>query len=910
MSRPRRNLPHNSKGRRWIPTLVLLAVLLFIFPSIAAGLYVDKLWFESLGFESVFWYGIKARGLLFLVLLGATASALWLGLRMVIAVAGNAKRLLVEIGGRLLEPLSLETVKRIANWFSLTFALIIAAIMSSQWLVVAQYLNRPAANDVVDPIFGRSLNFYLFALPAISVALAWLMLVAIVIVIAAVLMYGSGVTVKLRGLSLAASVLLVAIALRTLVSRYQLLLDDHGLFTGIRYVDDKVYALSLLATAVSLVIAAVVMTLNGSDRIRNAVLPLALPVGVHILGGVLIPGYVTTFVVRPNELQAETPYIRHNIAFTRKAFGLDRVEEMPFEPRRANAVFDPATHATTLSNMRLWDWKALQDTLRQVQVIRTYYDFADVDIDRYTVDGKLTSTMLASREMDLEKLPAGTRNWVNDRLIYTHGYGITMNAASRFTPDGLPDFLLSNMPVDSSFPGIQVKRPEIYFGELTNWPVYVKTRQKEFNYPEGDTNNYSTYEGSGGIRMGSLLRRLLLATEVGDLSAVPFSNDIGPDSVLLLHRNVVDRVSKLAPFLTFDDDPYMVIGDDGALYWMLDAYTTSNGYPYSRHMLVGRRSLNYIRNSVKAVIDAYNGKVTFYIFEDTDPLINAYQKIYPELFRPKTEMPDFLVRHVRYPELLFQTQALMYSSYHVDDEKVFYSREDVWSVAQQTRAQNDGQSAERIDPAYVLMTFPGESKLEFVSILSFTPSKRNNMIGWLAGRSDGDAYGTLRAYHLPKTRFVDGPLQIQARIDQDPQLSSQLTLWNQQGSKVVRGNLLVIPIDDVLLYAEPIYLQAERSPMPALRLIVLATQDRLAYATTFNEALRLLLENRGGSAAQSQNGAVITETAAGAATGSLISRANQALTDYRRLTSEGKLGEAGAKLEELKEILEELNRTK
>jgi uncharacterized membrane protein (UPF0182 family) len=518
--------------------------------------------------------------------------------------------------------------------------------------------------------------------------------------------------------------------------------------------------------------------------------------------------------------------------------------------------------------------------------------------------------MLASREIDLEKLPAGTRNWVNDRLIYTHGYGITMNAASRFTPDGLPDFLLSNMPVDSSFPGIQVKRPEIYFGELTNWPVYVKTRQKEFNYPEGDTNNYSTYEGSGGIRMGSLLRRLLLATEVGDLSAVPFSNDIGPDSVLLLHRNVVDRVSKLAPFLTFDDDPYMVIGDDGALYWMLDAYTTSNGYPYSRHMLVGRRSLNYIRNSVKAVIDAYNGKVTFYIFEDTDPLINAYQKIYPELFRPKTEMPDFLVRHVRYPELLFQTQALMYSSYHVDDEKVFYSREDVWSVAQQTRAQNDGQSAERIDPAYVLMTFPGESKLEFVSILSFTPSKRNNMIGWLAGRSDGDAYGTLRAYHLPKTRFVDGPLQIQARIDQDPQLSSQLTLWNQQGSKVVRGNLLVIPIDDVLLYAEPIYLQAERSPMPALRLIVLATQDRLAYATTFNEALRLLLENRGGSAAQSQNGAVITETAAGAATGSLISRANQALTDYRRLTSEGKLGEAGAKLEELKEILEELNRTK
>jgi uncharacterized membrane protein (UPF0182 family) len=907
MSPSRRNLPLNWKGHRRI-LLVLLAVLLFISLSVAAGLYVDKLWFESLGFQSVFWYGIKARGLLFLALFAVTAAALWLGLRMVIAVAGNAKRLLVEIGGKLLEPPSLDVVKRIANWFSITFALIIAAILSSQWLVLARYLNEPEANGVVDPIFGRPLNFYLFALPVIATANAWFLLIAIVIVIAAGLMYGSGVTVKLRGLSLAVSVLLVAIALRTFVSRYGLLLEDHSLFTGVQYVGDKVYTLSLTATAVSLLIAAIVMALNGSSRIRNAILPLALPVVVHVVGGVLIPGYVTRFVVRPNELQAETPYIRHSIAFTRKAFGLDKVEEMPFEPRQANAVFDPAEHATTLSNLRLWDWKALQDTLRQRQVIRTYYDFPDVDIDRYTIDGKVVGTMLASREMDVEKLPAGTRNWVNDRLIYTHGYGITMNAASRFTPDGLPDFLLSNMPVDSSVPGIQVKRPEIYFGELTNWPVYVKTRQKEFNYPEGDTNNYSTYEGSGGIPMGSLFRRLLLATKVGDLSAVPFSNDIGSDSVLLLHRNVMDRVSRLAPFLTFDDDPYMVVGDDGALYWMLDAYTTSNRYPYSRHMLVGRRSVNYIRNSVKAVIDAYNGRVTFYVFDDTDPLVNAYQKIYPELFQPKTQMPGFLMRHIRYPELLFETQALMYGSYHVEDEKVFYSREDVWSVAQQTRTQSDGQSM--VDPAYVLMTFPGESNLEFVSILPFTPSNRNNMIGWLAGRSDDDAYGKLRAYHLPKTRFVDGPLQIQARIDQDPQLSSQLTLWNQQGSKVVRGTLLVIPIDDVLLYAEPIYLQAERSPMPALRLIVLATQDRLAYATTFDEALKLLLGKSGGSVAQPAIGAAGSKTSTGATTGTLISRANQALTDYRRLTSEGKLGEAGAKLDELKEILEDLNRAK
>jgi len=910
MSRTRRNLPPTSKSRSVILRLVLLVILLFIFSSVAAGLYVDKLWFDSLGFNSVFWYSIKARGLLFLAVFAVTAATLWLELRAVVAVAGNARRLLVEIGGRLLEPPSPDTIKRIINWFSIAFALIVAAILSSQWLTLARYLNRPDGNGVVDPIFGRSLNFYLFALPVMQMAYAWFMLVAILMFVAAILMYGSGATVNLRGMSLAVSVLLMALALRTFLSRYELLLEDHGLSSGIRYVDHNVYALSLPATAVSLVIAAIVITLNRSSKIRTAVLPLALPVLAHIVGGVVIPGYVTTFVVRPNELRAETPYIRHNIEFTRKAFGLDKVEEMPFDPRRTNAVFDPATHAATLANMRLWDWKALQDTLRQIQVIRTYYDFPDVDLDRYTVDGKLTSTMLASREMDIEKLPAGTRNWVNDRLIYTHGYGVTMNAASRFTSDGLPDFLLSNMPVDSPVPGIQVKRPEIYFGELTNWPVYVKTRQKEFNYPEGDMNNYSTYEGSGGIRMGSLFRRLLLATEVGDLSAVPFSNDIVPDSVLLLHRNIIDRVLHLAPFLTFDDDPYMVVGDDGALYWMLDAYTTSDNYPYSRSMVVEGRSVNYIRNSVKAVIDAYNGNVTFYVFDDTDPLINAYQKMYPQLFQPKTQMPGFLMQHIRYPELLFETQALTYNSYHVDDEKVFYSREDVWSVAQQTRSQSDGQSAQRIDPAYVLMSFPGETKLEFVSMIPFTPSNRNNMIGWLAGRSDGADYGKLRAYRLPKTRFVDGPLQIQARIDQDPQLSSQLTLWNQQGSKVVRGSLLVIPIDDVLLYAEPIYLQAERSPMPALRLIVLATQDRLAYATSFGDALKLLLENKGGAIEQPPGGTPTSPTSTGAATSTLVTRANQALTDYRRLTSEGKLGEAGARLDELKTILEELNRTK
>ncbi len=530
-------------------------------------------------------------------------------------------------------------------------------------------------------------------------------------------------------------------------------------------------------------------------------------------------------------------------------------------------------------------------------------------MDRYTIDGKTQAMMLAVRELSLDKLAAGSKNWVNERLIYTHGYGITMNPVSRFTKEGLPEFVLSNMPVESTQKDVRVTRPEIYFGEITNWPVYVKTGQKEFNYPEGDANNYTTYEGTGGIRMGSFFRRLLLAWTVGDITKVPFSDDVKADSMLLMRRNIRERVSELAPFLEFDDDPYIVIGTDGALYWIMDAFTTSDRYPYARHINFRNRPLNYIRNSVKAVIDAYNGTVRFYVFDPDDPLIQSYQKMFPSLFSSAGQMPDFLQRHVRYPELLFRAQAAIYSTYHVENEQVFYNREDVWTVAQQGRTQQGPKSADTIEPFFILTRFPASKELEFVSILPFTPANRNNLIGWLGGRSDGDKYGTLRAYRFPKTRFVDGPLQIQARIDQDPQLSSQLTLWNQQGSTVIRGNLLVIPLDDILLFVEPMYLQAERSPMPELRLVVLATQDRLAYAPRFADALSQLLTGRAAPAAAPSQGA--EQTTAKNESGSvqsLIRRANQAFVDYQRLTAEGKLGEAGVKLDELKQTLQELNR--
>jgi uncharacterized membrane protein (UPF0182 family) len=711
-------------------------------------------------------------------------------------------------------------------------------------------------------------------------------------------------TQKLRGLSIGLLSLAIGVAARTYLYRYHLLYEEHSLFSGISYVDEHAILPGLAAILAALAMSAL-LTLYSLFRPSLRILVGAglLPVVTALVAWVLVPAYVTNFVVNPNELARETPYIAHNIEQTRRAFGLDMVEEIPFDPQVYDPPFDPDAHAQTLENMRLWDWGALQSTLEQIQEIRTYYDFADVDVDRYVIDGEKRSMMLATREMNLLRLPSSANDWINQRLIFTHGYGVTMNPVNRFTPDGRPDFILHDMPVRSTT-SLQVTRPEIYFGELTNWPVYVNTGQQEFNYPEGDSNNYSTYEGGGGIEVGGLWRRLVLAYHTGELMTLPFADDVTPSSQLLMRRGIRDRVDRVAPFLIYDDDAYIVVGEDGALYWMIDAFTATNRYPYSREIRMGDYRVNYIRNSVKVVINAYDGSTRFYVYDTEDPLIQAYRSTFPDLFLDRDAMPETLRPHVRYPELLFRIQAAVYAVYHVDDIQVFYNQEDVWSLAEQGRSQ---AGSEVIDPYFVLLRFPGEEEVEFVSILPFTPSNRNNLIGWLAARSDGDAYGRLRAYALPKTRFVDGPLQIEARIDQNPDLSSQLSLWNQQGSTVLRGNLLVIPLDDTLLFVAPIYLRAERSPMPELRIVVLATEDRLAYGATFDEALGSLVGRTidlASDAPPPAPGPAAPETGIGET--DAAAQARRAFEAYRRLTGEGRLGEAGEALEALGEALRRL----
>ena len=920
--------PRRRRGLLMI--LVVLAGIIFGSQT-AISYYVNNLWFGSLGFGEVFRKTLSLQWTVFAVFSAATFLVLYGWFRMLWRLYQpellSGRTVFI---GRQAVKLPVERILRlIALLAALAIAVVTGASMMAQWPTLALYWYAPhRADGVLDPILGKPLNFYLFTLPAWQFITDWLLTLAVIAcgVAGFFILTGSGTRgfterrgnfapSPWRGFSIAFAFLLLIFAMRLYISRFEALFDDHTVFSGVTYTDAHVTLPGLLVLCAALVLGATIAAVNCVTRPRVRWLIAAIVPGVVCYFALQVIGwYVGSFVVKPNELVRERPYIAYNIELTRQAYGLNQVSEREFPAETTIEAVDSAHNQATLENIRLWDWRALQDTLRQIQEIRTYYDFPDIDIDRYEIDGALHQVMLAPRELSVGKLPESSRNWINEKLIYTHGYGITMNPVNGFTPEGLPTLLLSNMPIQTTAKEIAVTRPEIYFGELTDTDVYVKTRQQEFNYPQGQTNSVTTYEGNGGILMGGFLRRILIAFDRGDLAKVPFSDDINPQSRLLMRRNVRERVEALAPFLTFDPDPYIVVGDDGRLSWMMDAFTTSDGYPYSRHYSLGSDSINYMRNSVKVVIDAYDGTTTFYVFDPQDPIITAYRQMFPVLFKDAGAMPAALRKHVRYPELLLKVQAAVYGLYHMTDPGVFYNREDLWTVASEVGLSDSGeQKTLAIEPNFVLMKLPGETAVEFVEILPFTPANRNNLIGWMAGRSDGAQYGTSVVFDFPKTKLVDGPLQIEARIDQNAQLSGQLTLWNQQGSHVRRGALLVIPCGRALLYAEPIYLQAAQSPMPELRLVVLALQDRLAYGPNFESAMRSLF---GGEASSLSAAAASTEPTRSTATPSgmkpaedldaLIAEAAKDLTDYQRLTAEGKLGEAGQKLEQLKQKLDEL----
>ena len=928
--------------------LLLLAVLAILLVGGGATLsyYVDALWFDSLGFSDVFWTTLNLRAAVFLGFAVVTFLILYGSfLALKPARLGELAGLPILINGQPIRLPVEPVIRLVALGASLVIAAATGAGMVAEWPVLALYWygraeTVRAASSIADPIFGRPLPFYLLTLPAWQLVSGWLMTLAVVVGAAAVFFVvitgGARLvggrrdtsTAAWRGLSIAFAFVLAMLAVRVYLGRFDRLLEDHTIFAGVTYTDAHITLTGLLVVSGALALGALIALVNAVSAPRARWLILAAAPAAACYAIVAILGwYVTSFIVKPNELVRETPFIAHNIEMTRQAYGLSRIEQRPFPAESGLEALDAPHNQATLQNIRLWDWRALQDTLRQIQEIRTYYDFPDIDIDRYEVNGSVRQMMLAARELNVDKLPESSRNWINEKLIYTHGYGVTMNPVNGFTPEGLPALILSNMPAQSTIPSIKVTRPELYFGELTNTDVYVKTGQKEFNYPQGETNSLTSYEGTGGIELGGFFRRLIIALDRGDLGKLPFSDDITAGSRLLMRRNIRERVESLAPFLVFDSDPYIIVGDDGRLSWMMDGFTTSESYPYARHFRMGREQINYMRNSVKVIIDAYDGTTTFYVVDNEDPIIVAYRGLFPSLFRDASAMTPEMRKHMRYPELLLKLQAAVYGLYHMTDPGAFYNREDLWSVASEVgmTAQRE-QAAQTMEPNFVLMTLPGEQGIEFIEILPFTPANRNNLIGWIAGRSDGMHYGGAVVYNFPKTKLVDGPLQVEARIDQNAQLSGQLSLWNQQGSHVRRGSLIVIPVGRALLYAEPIYLQAERSPMPELRLVVLALQDRLAYGPTFEVAMNALFGNGqstlatappapsapSAAAAPAAPAAASASSTAAAPSGpdvnALIAAAARDLADYQRLTAEGKLGEAGQKLEALKQKLDALTR--
>ncbi|MDA0205271.1 MAG: UPF0182 family protein [Acidobacteria bacterium] len=738
----------------------------------------------------------------------------------------------------------------------ISVAFIGSGVDSAVLITYVGSLDTAAATATwLDPVFGNDISFYFFDLPLYKQLLQFVLVSSL---FAAVVFWASArgwqlfdrirqftaaggkmeefdpgpTPLLLPGASSAsflriiAVIVLVSGALGYFLGQYDLLLNAHNFMTGMDWVDEKVVLPLRYLTVLALLAA---IPLVWTQRFKFAAIGV---VGAFILTTAL-PGLVRSGYVRPNELTIETPYIQRHLDATVSAYGLDRGTERPFDA--ASDSIDMNAHATLIDNIRLWDTGAFTRTITQIQALRPYYEFADIDIDRYTIDGKIKQVLLSPREINISRLPQDAQaSWINSHLSYTHGYGVVMSEVNRTTEDGLPVLMIQDAPPDVRTPDIQLNRPSIYYGEVTHEPVFVNTDQKEFDYPaddSGEGNVTSNYQGTGGFPIHSLPMRLAAALTEGDINIL-LTGQTNENSRMMIYRNVTARLQHLASFVQWDPDPYLVITDDGSLVWIVDGYTASASHPYSA---ATRGGFNYIRNSVKATIDAYSGETKLYIFDEADPIIQAYAAEFPNLFTNRTEMPADLRAHVRYPLAMFSIQAELYRSFHMKDPEVFYNKEDLWDVGQSLAGQSG--SAAPMTPTYIVATLPGETEPEFILMLPFTPRGKDNLIGWMAARCDGDKLGELVYFQLSKQQLVFGPNQIESRINQDQNIAKDLTLWNQQGSSVIRGDILALPVGDSFLYVESIYIQAESARMPQLKKVVLAMGNRLIYEDTFERAL-------------------------------------------------------------------------
>ncbi len=825
----------------WTKIQIGAIILLIIILTRGVNLYTEYLWYQGTGYPDVFLTILKAK----LLIIAAGAAAL-ITFAVINAFIANRAYTVSKTRKGETEIIIPENLNTIVIGALAAIAILFGISLSASWETVLRYINRQPFG-ITDPVFERDVGFFIFELPLFESALRAgfaILLVTIITVLGLYLLKSKSMLFEIAFSNLkletpqftsrAKAHLLILLSLVFLLlgvnyklQTYNLLLASRSdVFFGPGYTDLTV-TLPVLNFLVFISILSSVSLLSSiwTKKYWPTLALIALLFGTQIIGLGLYAGLIQEYRVRPNELSLETPYIKNNIESTIQAFGLERVNDRMFDINHDLTADSITRNSPTIENIRLWDPRPLKDTYGQLQEIRLYYEFNDVDVDRYTVDERYVQLMLSARELDTSKLEPSAQNWINMHLVYTHGYGVVASPVNRATKQGLPALLVKDIPPESTqFP---INRPEIYFGEMTKNYVIVNTKQEEFDYPQGNENMYTTYALDSGVVLDTYFKKLAMAIRFGT-PKILLSNDITRESRILFDRDINLMAVKLASFLSFDKDPYLVVTGDG-LKWILDGYTASKKYPYS----TPHSGINYVRNPVKVVIDAYSGEADLYIVDEKDPIIATYLKIFPSLFKEFQTMPPEIKAHLRYPEDMFTIQANVYSRYHMKDPRVFYNLEDMWNVP------NELYEAKRIKmtPYYIIMRLPGEEREEFILMLPFTPRNKDNMIAWMYARSDPEVYGELGVFKFPKKELIFGPSQIEARIDQDESISEQLTLWGQVGSRVIRGNLLVIPVENSILYVEPLYLLAEQSQLPELKRVIVAYGDRIVMKEDLGSAL-------------------------------------------------------------------------
>jgi uncharacterized protein len=905
---------------RAVVVAAIIAAIILVVGLILLGLtgdfLVDWAWFLAVGYPSVFWTVVGAKTIVFLAAFAGAAAFLGANGLLASRFSGRMRHMQPiafdwqSVRGYTLPDL-LRLMPRHERWTLLAtaagsiLAILIAAIEVSNWDVFLRFFYQvPYGRN--DPVYGKEIGFYLFSLPAYVALKNWflLTLLAGALFAGAIYWLHEDVDFRQQRPSIAPAVVAHGSALLGLffavkvwsyvLDRFLLLYGDNGVVVGASFTDVH---LTLPVLWLLIALAGIACLLSWANvRARTYKLPLAataLVFGTSFVLVELLPAVFQRVYVKPNELQLEKPYIQSNIALTQEAYNLHRVAVKSFPAEQNLSVATVESNQATIDNIRLWDWQPLMDTYAQLQEIRTYYRFHDVDVDRYWLDGIYQQVMLSARELKSALLPANAQTWVNRHVLFTHGNGVIMSPVTRKSGEGLPIFYLQNIPPLVTG-GPPIEEPRIYYGEETETYVIVKGSTPEFDYPNGKDNFYAPYVGTGGVAVGGIARRVLFAWYFEDLNIL-ISDYITDTSRIMFRRTIQERVRTIAPFLRLDHDPYIVVAD-GRLFWIQDTYTTSDYFPYAQPL--PNRGINYIRNSVKVIVDAYNGTVEFYLADASDPIAATYQRIFPELFKPLAAMPQALQKHIRYPEDLFLIQAQMYRAYHMDSPEVFYNREDLWQFPRQP----GGESATMV-PYYIIMRLPGEPQAEFFLMLPMVPAQRQNMIAWLAARCDPPHYGELIVYDFPKDKLVFGPFQIEARINQDTEISRQLSLWNQLGSRVIRGHLIVIPIENSILYVSPLYLRAETGQLPELKRVIAAYNDRVVMEETLAQALTALFRESPSAAP----GTPARPSAAGAE----ADRAREALGHYDRALEQlkaGNWGGFGAELNRLRPVLEELSR--